>query len=209
MITLQQFEEMFEMQDRLNCEIDKNWRYQDRDWCLAIAMEANEAIDHHGWKWWKAKGSPNVEQIKLEVVDIWHFLLSCLLEESADIEQMYEILAEVDSNVDELSLEEYTIINLLKELSAEALQDCVELDTFYLLFYKLGMTTEELYKLYVSKNVLNQFRQDNGYKEGTYTKQWGFQEDNEVMYSLLDQASINNYQQELYTLLNKYYADYK
>jgi hypothetical protein len=38
-----------------------------------------------------------------------------------------------------------------------------------------------LYRLYVGKNILNQFRQDHGYKEGSYIKIWNGVEDNLVM----------------------------
>ena len=44
-----------------------------------------------------------------------------------------------------------------------------------------GLDLNTLYKLYVGKNILNQFRQDNGYKEGTYIKVWDGEEDNVVM----------------------------
>ena len=43
----------------------------------------------------------------------------------------------------------------------------------------------ELFRQYVGKNVLNFFRQDNGYKEGTYRKFWSGREDNEVLVDIL------------------------
>jgi len=42
-----------------------------------------------------------------------------------------------------------------------------------------------LYKNYIGKNVLNMFRQDHGYKNGTYQKFWDGEEDNEVLARLL------------------------
>ena len=44
-----------------------------------------------------------------------------------------------------------------------------------------GLDIVSLYRLYVGKNVLNQFRQDHGYKEGSYVKEWNGLEDNAVM----------------------------
>ena len=41
-------------------------------------------------------------------------------------------------------------------------------------------------KLYIGKNCLNQFRQDNGYKEGHYIKVWNGKEDNVVMVEILE-----------------------
>ena len=50
-----------------------------------------------------------------------------------------------------------------------------------------GLNLDSLYKLYVGKNILNQFRQDHGYKEGTYMKIWNGKEDNVTMQSILEE----------------------
>ena len=54
----------------------------------------------------------------------------------------------------------------------------------------LPMELEELFALYVGKNVLNRFRQNNGYKEGTYRKLWAGREDNEHLIEVLDKLSV-------------------
>ena len=48
---------------------------------------------------------------------------------------------------------------------------------------------ETLYRLYVGKNILNQFRQDNGYKDDTYIKVWNGEEDNVVMKRIWEEDS--------------------
>lgn len=51
----------------------------------------------------------------------------------------------------------------------------------YVLHYlnvELEVTPELMHKKYIIKNVLNKFRQDNGYREGTYKKVWKIDEDN-------------------------------
>ena len=48
-----------------------------------------------------------------------------------------------------------------------------------------GLDFDSLYTAYVGKNVLNFFRQDHGYKEGTYIKDWGGREDNEHLADLV------------------------
>ena len=48
-----------------------------------------------------------------------------------------------------------------------------------------GMSFSDLYLGYVGKNVLNFFRQDHGYKEGTYLKLWNGREDNEHLVDIL------------------------
>jgi hypothetical protein len=50
-----------------------------------------------------------------------------------------------------------------------------------------SLNLDSLYKLYVGKNILNQFRQDHGYKEGSYIKIWNGEEDNVTMQRILDE----------------------
>ena len=60
--------------------------------------------------------------------------------------------------------------------------------------HAIAMPFDELYRHYVGKNVLNVFRQDNGYRSGDYRKQWQGREDNEHLVELvaeLDPASAD------------------
>ena len=42
-------------------------------------------LDHYGWKWWKHQ-SPDLDQVRLELVDIMHFAMSDYLLQDADNE---------------------------------------------------------------------------------------------------------------------------
>ena len=55
------------------------------------------------------------------------------------------------------------------------------MNDFFDLVIMSGLNLETLYRLYVGKNILNQFRQDHGYKDGSYIKVWNGEEDNVVM----------------------------
>ncbi len=47
------------------------------DWKRCIYLEAAELIDSYPWKHWKnIDAKPDYENIKIEVVDIWHFVMS-------------------------------------------------------------------------------------------------------------------------------------
>ena len=48
-------------------------------------------------------------------------------------------------------------------------------------------------RYYFGKNVLNKFRQDNGYKEGSYKKIWKIKEDNVVMLEIVHQLEVVNF----------------
>jgi len=70
-----------------------------------------------------------------------------------------------------------------------------------------GLDFETLYVAYIGKNVLNFFRQDNGYKDGSYIKEWDGREDNEHLVELsaaLDSES-EGFRDELYKALHARY----
>ncbi|MDG1473779.1 MAG: dUTP diphosphatase, partial [Porticoccaceae bacterium] len=61
---------------------------------------------------------------------------------------------------------------------------------------------------YVGKNVLNFFRQDNGYQEGTYKKQWDGVEDNEHLINIVSEldTSAADFSEVLYTRMDQLYS---
>ncbi len=68
-----------------------------------------------------------------------------------------------------------------------------------------GLNLETLYQLYIGKNILNKFRQDHGYKEGSYIKIWNGEEDNVIMQRILaDHPTITP--DELYKELEEVYT---
>jgi hypothetical protein len=73
------------------------------------------------------------------------------------------------------------------------------------------MTMDDLYIAYVGKNVLNFFRQDNGYQEGTYIKNWAGREDNEHLVELAAELekSADNFSEQLYQALDLRYKKLK
>jgi hypothetical protein len=70
------------------------------------------------------------------------------------------------------------------------------------------MDWNELYCQYVGKNVLNFFRQDNGYKAGTYRKLWGGREDNEHLVEIMQEldSTSTSFQHLLYQSLQDRYS---
>jgi len=67
------------------------------------------------------------------------------------------------------------------------------------------------------KNILNEFRQNNGYKKGTYIKEWEVDigegirkyEDNEVAYCLAQKIPLENLNKILPIELEKVYEKVK
>ena len=69
---------MLELQDAMNRKVNPDWRQAGYAWYRAIWTECAEMLDHYGWKWWKHQ-EPDMEQVSLEIIDIWHFALSDLI----------------------------------------------------------------------------------------------------------------------------------
>ena len=65
-----------------------------------------------------------------------------------------------------------------------------ELQPFLDAMAALPMAFEELFALYIGKNMLNRFRQNNGYKTGEYRKLWSGREDNEHLIELLEELNV-------------------
>lgn len=182
------------------------------NWQRCIYMECAEAIDYMNWKHWKTlEKSEDTEAIRMEIVDIYHFLLSLLIE-TKGVESTKQFLEEFknhfkhqreDFGCDKfVAFEEMMLRVLTGNLNAVGL-----LNSFGKCMYAFDMTIESLCEIYVLKNTLNQFRQDNGYKEGTYIKNWALNigeevEDNEVAMRLLQKAETP---EEFYMLMNTHY----
>jgi hypothetical protein len=60
-------------------------------------------------------------------------------------------------------------------------------DLFFIAISQVDMGIGELYKRYVVKNQLNTFRQQHGYKDGSYIKLWDRVEDNVVAFKIMDE----------------------
>ncbi len=167
------------------------------NWNRCIYMECAEMVDSFSWKHWKSLNQkPDWDNLQIEVIDVWHFIMSLAIENyfknlKGGIEDLALNISQLDSfskidtrNSDFASqddviakVENIILISLQKDtFNLEAL-----IEEFFDLVLMSGLDVETLYRLYVGKNILNQFRQDNGYKDGSYVKVWDGEEDNVVM----------------------------
>jgi|TARA_B100000085_G_C18552221_1_gene516365 dimeric dUTPase (all-alpha-NTP-PPase superfamily) len=198
----EKIKEMLDLQNKINEKVHPHWREQNFEWYRAIWVECAELLDHYGWKWWK-KQSPNQAQIELELVDIWHFGLSILLS-NYDIEKSISLISE--GMIDQRGSGKFR--ENLEDFTSNTLQTrSFDLKRFNQVMNDVGLTFEKLYVGYISKNVLNSFRQDKGYQAGTYIKDWGGIEDNEYLIRLASEMDpkSENFSSELYTLMEKEY----
>ncbi len=193
---------MATMQARYNARIHADWKSQGHEYYRAVWIECAELMDHFGWKWWQRQHA-DLSQVKLEVVDIWHFGLSELLRHGAVNQALAARLAAalIGPAVDfHLAVE-----GLAR--SCLASQD-FDVDAFATVMRALPLDFDELYEIYVRKNVLNNFRQDQGYRHGSYRKTWSGREDNEHLVELAGQldATAASFPDDLAAALANRYA---
>ncbi|KGJ99309.1 dUTP diphosphatase [Thalassotalea sp. ND16A] len=200
---IKQIQQMLSMQNAMNSRVSDTWRENNFEWYRAIWVECAEMLDHHGWKWWKHQEC-DVPQVQLELVDIFHFGLSLRLM----AEPNTQVIAEQLANELQQSVEHTDFKLALEDLAAAAVSDkAFDGKAFTACMALMNMDLDELFRQYVGKNTLNFFRQDFGYKEGTYIKIWNGKEDNEVLADLvssLDTSSVN-FQQNVYDGLKAAY----
>lgn len=169
---------MCAIQDDLNTETSgDSWRISDTLYLRAAWIEAAELMDHIGWKWWK-KQELDLPQAQMEVVDILHFLLSWSMQWDMPVDDIVKLYNNREGNKKE---SEEGLLEDVEQLALDILTGVSGRDIWFMFFCVakgLGMDLEDLYTLYLKKNTLNHFRQNNGYKEGTYVKNWDGVEDN-------------------------------
>ncbi len=196
---------MLRLQHRMNTRIHPEWVDQKFAWYRAIWIECGELIEHYGYKWWK-KQETDAEQVRLEVIDIWHFGLSALLGEGEPAESIAGRVAQewVSGNPGESGVREATEALALHALQTHSFSPAL----FHDLMRAVDLDFDALHVAYVGKNVLNFFRQDNGYQEGTYRKSWAGREDNEHLVELLSglDAHAPDFADQVYQALAGRYA---
>lgn len=196
---------MLALQDSMNSKVHPQWRGQGYEWYRAIWVECAELMDHYGWKWWK-KQQPDWEQVKLELIDIWHFGLSDLLMQHEEVDVLADTLA--TALRESYAVQDFRVA-LENFVQATLDQRAFDLTAFAHLMAAANLGFDELYRGYVGKNVLNFFRQDHGYKDGTYIKNWAGREDNEHLVELVAGLDVHSatFKDDLYAGLSQRYRE--
>ena len=215
MLSTTQLNTMLTLQDGMNRKVNPQWLSANYAYLRAAMIESVEGIEHHGWKWWKAQRK-DLPQLQMELVDIWHFALSSIIIQfEGDIEQSSSTIAQqLASNTSSVTFDgkdyDFTRLDILDNLQLMAglcAANRFDVPLFIKIVEQAEMNADELYRQYVGKNVLNFFRQDNGYKEGSYLKLWNGREDNEHLVEVLNALDIAlpDYSDQVYQGLQQRY----
>jgi len=188
------------------------------DWGRCIRMESSEFIGSFNWKHWKdIDMANNLQNARMELVDILHFLVSEGLVHFSNYKLAKVMYTNYKGSLE--STKEYSIneIMILMESLAFHTNDIVaNFNTVWLYFFEIckqvELKFEDLYEIYLGKNALNVFRQNNGYKEGLYIKNWqvGENEGEDNVYLMIvikeikEESSDLTLENVLYKLQNIY-----
>ncbi len=182
------FSEFMELQNELNLLVMDDWKTKlnINDFRTAMFDEMSELLNSFKWKWWKhSKSNPDIWNMKIEVIDIFHFWLStCILHyEGRELPkncpfECYNEHVSLLTPTNEIDRNVFAnrVIKLMNSFSPCDMNDW---------FDSLGMNGEEISAIYVAKYTLNKIRQRGGYREGTYQKVIGDHEDNVYLRSLV------------------------
>lgn len=169
----------------------------------AIIAETAELLESLGYKWWKDH-TVDIDNAKVEVVDLWHFVMSFVMKTARQLS--FDELAKPFA--DAFSSNILSKVNPLDGVCYQFVgsicnqEDIPHVATaFARVVYSVGLTFDELYTMYIVKNALNKLRQDRGYTDGTYRKDWNGVEDNVVAMQIGKCLTFD----ECYAKLAEYY----
>ena len=204
------FETMVKLQHKFNEETIENYLDKNLNWNSAIIAESGELLDSLWYKWWK-KQVPDMENVKVEAIDLLHFVISDTLQMNHDIRNFKYIFDstikdfEVGFKEISINLKNSNLFKLIDLLNTDRLSRFVVMKA---IFEKLEMSNEDVYIAYIVKNCLNKFRQDNGYKDGSYIKDWNGKEDNVIAYEIANEwGADEELFGQLYIDLGTYYNE--
>lgn len=182
---------MLQLQRMINDRMDEQWYSHRPPFLRAAIMGAAEAVNHYGYKWWEKK-NPDLPQVRLALVDVFHFLISHeMLENGRRDKELGKIANELENMYAvNLNIHLFEGLSFTQKMDAfiarASAGEAAMWPAFFSVMTDVGMEWENLSRMCFSKNVLNLFRQDYGHREGTYTQVWNGKEDADHLQEIID-----------------------
>ncbi len=209
------FKKMVELQHQFNKQVAEDYLDKNFNWNSAIIAESGELLDSLGYKWWKKQES-DMENVKVEAIDLLHFVISEEIQRHHRNFDKSERTSDkfVVSRTIQIFEKDFAEDNILIYKDFKELIDLLNYHRYSRLFImkkifeELNMGNEDVYIAYITKNCLNKFRQDNGYKDGSYIKNWNGKEDNVVAFEIANEwGADEELFEQLYLDLETYYKE--
>lgn len=207
--------ECLDLQNQLNSKINPDWENirTTEDFYRAIWLECAESMDSLPWKWWK-KMDLDIENLEIEVADIFHFILSLsLLKKDNQLLYFKKGLSLEFDNLEGIEgdyINHYladiyskdkmdTLMFIIERVAEKSLRkDYNGVLFFFGLLVREVFSFDKLYLLYFGKNILNHIRQEMGYKSGKYRKVINGLEDNRYLLGVIkDMKNIEDLEKNI------------
>lgn len=203
----EQLKQIVGLQNNLNLLINPNWvdnaLDETYDYRTAASQELAEAVESFGFAWWTVR-KLDMQNVLTELVDAMHFIISqhiaVVRHQCATDEELADLLAtRIEQRYHEVDQEpvesEVEVRRLLRKLqSAINVSEMPEVwSKFFAVTKALSFSADHLCARYIAKNLLNSFRQANGYRQGEYRKHWyDGREDNSHVADYVDALAQDN-----------------
>jgi len=198
------------LQKTTNDIVMPTWLQNPPNYLRAAYVEMVEAIDHHGYKFWKAT-KPDFPSASMEMVDIFHFVLShelvrfngCVTTTAKFFQLQFSTPIDYEK-AENMSKEEF--LEIADELTVSFASKRPDYEKMIIACVYLGIPQHKLCQWYIGKNCLNNFRQQNDYQGGTYHKAWFGKEDNDYLIKIIEKNDASTTYESIYQDLVNYYA---
>lgn len=224
---------MFDMQNSLNKKAaGEDWingfskEGRKITWLRYCRGELGEAMESTPYPHWRHLNDPSdIDNMKTELIDAWHFLMSAIIEYHANVMSEidfdgimgmvekyiieYSIIEKYDMETFLEALEKFTYISLKAKYEPESLEFSLisAIKHFFEMCQIVEMNFNELHMRYMLKNMLNFFRQEHGYREGTYMKVIDGIEDNKRLVDIY-KKNRDKTPEEIVDIYGSFYTDY-
>jgi len=177
--------ETVELQIKFNDRVAPGWRQdinqKKYSFWMATLDEVTEVLNSVHWKWWKDSsnfGTIDWDNVRVEMIDIFHFILSMALQSNSQ-HVLYTTLVALEKEKQEgIDHQKKDIEFFNRFWSTVLMATQMKLLPFLLVkwvnfWYELGEDMNSLFKEYRLKIALNNLRQEYGYgTKNSYIKIW-------------------------------------
>lgn len=215
LISSEQVAEIYKGQLAVNSKAGgENWKEKQLPFFVAACTELGEALAYleNEWNWWKKVPPASKGQIWLEIIDAFHFTISDHLEVITPVQMSHMInqgyLASIQMAVSgkQLPSKASAICNMMSSIFRNDIEDIYF--GYGILCNLFELSPLDIFKWYCAKNALNKLRQDHGYKEGKYIKNWEpDKQDNEFLEEILNVVGEEFSIESIKADLEKVYLD--
>jgi dimeric dUTPase (all-alpha-NTP-PPase superfamily) len=204
--------ELLKKQEELNVKYSgENWRDVSNltHWYVALFTEVSEFLESaprvgvvgsDGWKFWRKNLENDIQNMKVETIDVLHFGLSIVLYKAGSLDSAISLATEEIFVADYEEFKVYTeseefsdfealdsLMNSVCELYSVSIKgDCLQevldiVSTMEAITCMADNCEPFVLNGYIKKNQLNHKRVESGYQTGEYDKMSSGEEDNKKL----------------------------